>query len=339
MCTKNLPEKQVQAKSDLSKQMAETVTKCLGVNIESKDVFESIISRPAPPLSAPFVFSSMLVEKKKATLKASTVLNKAEPSLASSSSSSIKSTKNLSLGPQRKSSSKLSPHAWWPLLWHIDILDMVFFIPRSKAIFTLYRIDFRSDSGIDLIQCEQCLGKSNQTGPVWSWAVHTIWDQSVFWSGKSKPTLESKRAIMRFHSKNGTDPLNRSFTLGAEHSKKLSDRERITFGIRAFQLVIVTGTVSDRWGKCEQKAYPIWFLGRSDNRSGIVWTWPKFPRHFIQCSWWSHEQWLLPYPNFTWLATQTKYTTYWTTLPIWQKQMMTCYTTHWKTVLPILTLT
>ena len=31
LCTKNLPEKQVQAKSDLSKQIAETAKKCLGV--------------------------------------------------------------------------------------------------------------------------------------------------------------------------------------------------------------------------------------------------------------------------------------------------------------------
>ena len=56
LCTTNLPEKQVQAKSDLSKQIAETAKKCLGVNIEGKDVFEST-----------------LVEKKKAPLKASTV--------------------------------------------------------------------------------------------------------------------------------------------------------------------------------------------------------------------------------------------------------------------------
>ena len=48
LCTKNLPEKQVQAKSDLSKQIAETAKKCLGVNVGGKDVFESIISRPAP---------------------------------------------------------------------------------------------------------------------------------------------------------------------------------------------------------------------------------------------------------------------------------------------------
>ena len=64
LCTKNVPEKQVQAKSDLSKQIAETGKKCLEVNIEGKDVFESIPSRPAPPAPAPFVFSSTLAEKK-----------------------------------------------------------------------------------------------------------------------------------------------------------------------------------------------------------------------------------------------------------------------------------
>ena len=60
LCTKNLPEKQVRAKSDLSKQIPETAKKCLGVNIQGKDVFESIISQPAPPPLAPFVFSSTL---------------------------------------------------------------------------------------------------------------------------------------------------------------------------------------------------------------------------------------------------------------------------------------
>ena len=110
LCTKNLPEKQVQAKSDLSKHIAETAKKCLGVNIAGKDVFELIISRPAPPPPAPFVFSSTLVEKKKAPpLKASTILNKATPPLVTPSSNSTKSTKAPSPGPQRKSSSKLSP--------------------------------------------------------------------------------------------------------------------------------------------------------------------------------------------------------------------------------------
>ena len=110
LCTKNLPQKQVKAKSDLSKQIAETAKKCLGVNIQGKDVFESIISRPAPPPPAPFVFSSTLAEKKKVPLlKASTVLNKVTPQLVTPSTNSIKSTKAPSLGPQRKSSSKLSP--------------------------------------------------------------------------------------------------------------------------------------------------------------------------------------------------------------------------------------
>ena len=84
--------------------------KCLGVNIAGKDVFESIISRPAPPPPAPFVFSSTLIEKKTAPLlKASTVLNKAVPPLVTPSSKSTKTTKAPSLGPQRKSFSKLSP--------------------------------------------------------------------------------------------------------------------------------------------------------------------------------------------------------------------------------------
>ena len=110
LCTKTLSEKQVQVKSDLTKQIAETAKKCLGVNIKGKDVFESITSRPAPPPPVPYVFSSTLVEKKKAPLiKASTILNKATPPLATSSSNSTKSTKAPSLGPQRKSSSELSP--------------------------------------------------------------------------------------------------------------------------------------------------------------------------------------------------------------------------------------
>ena len=110
LCTKSLPKKQVQAKSDLSKQIAETAKKCLGVNIQGKEVFESIISWLAPPPPAPFIFSSTLVEKKKALLlKASTVLNKATPQLVTPSSNSTKSTKAPSPGPQCKSSSKLSP--------------------------------------------------------------------------------------------------------------------------------------------------------------------------------------------------------------------------------------
>ena len=91
----------------------------------------------------------------------------------------------------------------------------------------------------------------NRTGPDRSGVelFRTIWDQYLFWSGKSKPTLESKRAIMGFHSKNGANPLNRSFTLGAERSKKLSNTKRITFGIGASELVIVTGIATDWRGQ------------------------------------------------------------------------------------------
>ena len=96
-CTKNLPEKQVQVKSDLSRQIAETAKKCLEVTIKGEEVFESIISRPVPPPPAPFVFSSTLVEKKKAPLKTSTVLK-----VAPTPSSSTKSIKTPSLGPHRK---------------------------------------------------------------------------------------------------------------------------------------------------------------------------------------------------------------------------------------------
>ena len=94
LCTKNLPEKQVQVKSDLSKQIAETAKMPKG-HYQKKDVFEYIISWPALPPPAAFVFSSALVEKKKAPLKASTVLNKAVPSLVLSSANSTKSTKTL----------------------------------------------------------------------------------------------------------------------------------------------------------------------------------------------------------------------------------------------------
>ena len=104
LCTKNLPKKQVLVKSDLSRQIAETAKKCLGVSIEGKEVFESIISWPAPPPPVPFVFSSTLVEKKKAPLKASMVLK-----VTPTPSGSTKSTNTPSLGPHRKSCSKFSP--------------------------------------------------------------------------------------------------------------------------------------------------------------------------------------------------------------------------------------
>ena len=58
LCTRNMSEKQAQAKSDLSKEIAETAKKkCLEVNIEGKDVFESFHSQllltQRPLFSAP----------------------------------------------------------------------------------------------------------------------------------------------------------------------------------------------------------------------------------------------------------------------------------------------
>ena len=96
-CTKNLPEKHVQVKSDLSKPIAETAKKYLGVNKEGKDLFEFIILRPAPPPPSPFVFSSKLVEKKKAPFQASTVLSKVTKTPLATSSNSTKSTKKSQL--------------------------------------------------------------------------------------------------------------------------------------------------------------------------------------------------------------------------------------------------
>ena len=46
--------------------------------------------------------------------------------------------------------------------------------------------------------------------------------------------------ITRFRFKNRADPLNSPFTLRAERSRKLFDTECITFGIGAFQVIIVT---------------------------------------------------------------------------------------------------
>ena len=110
LCTKTLPEKQVQAKSDLSNRSQKQQKNVWGSIFQAKTCLSpSFHSQLLLPLRN-FVFSSMLAEKKKAPLlKASTVLNKATPQLATPLSNSTKSTKAPSLGPQSKSSSKLSP--------------------------------------------------------------------------------------------------------------------------------------------------------------------------------------------------------------------------------------
>ena len=65
LCTKTLPEKQVQTKSYLSKQIAETAKKCLGVNIEGKDVFESIIHGQLSLSLRPLFSASLWFRKRK----------------------------------------------------------------------------------------------------------------------------------------------------------------------------------------------------------------------------------------------------------------------------------
>ena len=60
-----------------------------------------------------------------------------------------------------------------------------------------------------------------------------------------QPRIKSERMITRFCSKNGANPLNSLFTLGAEHSKTLSDTKHIFFGVGAFQVIMVTKIVPD----------------------------------------------------------------------------------------------
>ena len=150
----------------------------------------------------------------------------------------------------------------------------------TQAMFTLYRIDFRSSSEIDPIQCERCSG--NWTGPELSCSHRTRSICSMFvlvW--QKKPSLESKSDDEIPSQKRG-DALNSPFTSGAKRSKTLSDTEHITFRIGVFQVIII----KNRWIKCEQKACPLRFSERSDDRLDIVWTWPKphFLRHTIAVS-------------------------------------------------------
>ena len=69
--------------------------------------------------------------------------------------------------------------------------------------------------------------------------------------------------ITRFSSKNEADPLNSPFTSGAERSKKLSDTERITFGIGVFQVLIVTNIVPNQLDQ-------VWTEGLSDMVFGAL---------------------------------------------------------------------
>ena len=80
------------------------------------------------------------------------------------------------------------------------------------------------------LQCEQCSGNSNRTSKLFT--LYRI-DMLCFCF------------CLGFHSKNGANLLNSPFTLGAERSRKLSDTERITFGVGVFQVIMVTKLVPD----------------------------------------------------------------------------------------------
>ena len=113
-------------------------------------------------------------------------------------------------------------------------------------MFRLYWIDFRSVPEIDPLQCGQCSETFSRTSPELSCSHRNgvmVWQR--------KPCLKSKRMITKYHSKNRADPMNSQFTLGEECSKKLSNTERITFGIRAFQVIIITRIVPDQLSKYE----------------------------------------------------------------------------------------
>ena len=75
---------------------------------------------------------------------------------------------------------------------------------------------------------------------------------------------------MIFHSKKGAILLNSPFTSEADCFKKLSDMEHITFGIRAFQVTIVTKIKADQLDQVRTEGLLYMVFGCSDNPSAIV---------------------------------------------------------------------
>ena len=69
----------------------------------------------------------------------------------------------------------------------------------------------------------------------------------LVWQWQWQPWLKSAKLITWFRSENEADLLNRLFTLGPEHSKKLSDTEPIFSEIGAFQVIIITKIVPDHF--------------------------------------------------------------------------------------------
>ena len=137
---------------------------------------------------------------------------------------------------------------------------------HSEAMFTIYRIDFRSGSEINLMQWIMLWKiKLDRTGPELNCSHRTRSICSIFVSvWQTKPSLDSKRVITRFRSK--SNELNSWFTSGAERSEKLS--YHITFEIGAFQVIVIK-IVPDRLDQVWTEGLRIRFSKRFDSQSGI----------------------------------------------------------------------
>ena len=132
-------------------------------------------------------------------------------------------------------------------------------------MFTLYRIDFRSGSEIDPIQCEQC-SQGNRTRSyrfgVELFILYRIDMLHICFCLEKKRCLESKKVITRFLSKNGADPLgfarsHYEWSVPKSHPiRNVSRLESERSNSKSSQELCPTGVV-----KCEQKAYPIQFWG------------------------------------------------------------------------------
>ena len=117
-------------------------------------------------------------------------------------------------------------------------------------MFTLYLIYFLSSSEIDPIeQCSQGNRTRSYRLGVELFTLYRIDMLHIcFCLEKTLPRVQESDNEIPFQ-KWGRSARFCPFTLRAEHSKKLSDTECVTFGIGAFQLVIVTGIVPDRRGQ------------------------------------------------------------------------------------------
>ena len=119
-------------------------------------------------------------------------------------------------------------------------------------MFTLYRIDFRSGSEIDPIQCEQCLGKSNRTGMSGLELSCSHHFGSIFvlvWQKQTEPRVQESDNEIPFQERGQSAEQLVHIMSGAFQKTIRYGTYHFRSGIGAFQLVIVTGIVPDWWGQ------------------------------------------------------------------------------------------